>query len=109
MVTTDVNDFELSATDVAVTPGVPGGTIAGAVYVAAAFVILVRVPHAAAPPVHPEMLQLTPCAAGSLSTVAEKSWLPPVTTLTVGGETVTEIGTDTGGVGSVPQPQATAR
>src|SRR2546421_985042 len=72
------------------------------------FVILVKLPHTAAPPVHSAMLQLTPFAAGSLVTAAEKSSLPPVTTLTVGGETVTEIGTDTGGVSSVPQPQATA-
>ena|SRR5438046_1483443 len=70
------------------------------------FVILVKLPLTAAPPVHPAMLQLTPFAAGSLVTAAEKSWLPPVTTLTVGGETVTEIGS---AVGSVPQPQATAR
>jgi len=58
------------------------------------------------------MLQVTPFADGSLATVAEKLWLPPVAILTVGGETVTEIGTDTGtdtgGVGSVPQPQAMA-
>src|SRR2546425_6484492 len=72
------------------------------------FVILVKLPHPAAPPVHPVMLQVTPCAAGSLVTVAEKSWLPPLTTLTAGGETVTEIGTETGGVASVPQPQARA-
>src|SRR5437762_12462069 len=70
------------------------------------FVILVKLPHTAAPPVHPAMLQLTPFAAGSLVTAAEESWLPPVTTLTVGGVTVTEIGS---AVGSCPQPLATAR
>jgi hypothetical protein len=103
--TVAVTDFVGSATEVAVTPTDPDGTASGAAYVALAIVAFVTLPHADTPPVHPVMLQLTPFAAGSLPTVTENSWLPPVTTLTVGGEIVTEIGS---AVGSVPQPQATA-
>src|SRR5207247_4533723 len=59
--------------------------------VALVFVTLVKLPHAAAPPLHPVMLQVTPLLLGSFVTVAVKSWTPLVRRLAEGGATATEI------------------
>ena len=95
--TVAVTDFLGSAIDVAVTPTDPDGTARGAVYVALAIVTFVTLPHADAPPEHPVMVQVTPADVASFVTVAAKFWLPPAETLTVTGETVTEIVGPVGG------------
>src|SRR3954469_24845882 len=68
----------LSRTAVAVTRGVLGGTVAGAVYVAEVVVTLVKLPHTAGPPVQPATLHVTPPFLKSKFTVAVKPWLPLV-------------------------------